>query len=175
MEELSLDLEVTPGADLLQRVPLFKSLGWAETMAVAEITHIEKHPEGYKILEQDALGSALFLIKEGRVAVRHREQNGEVRELAVLRDPELFGEMSLLQDNLVSADVVALTPVELIVMPRKEFESVLDRNPTLAIKVYKSFCRSISDKLRKANTRLYDATQKISDYAKALGFPKGTG
>src|SRR5207253_1594837 len=132
--------------------------------------------EGSKILEQDSLGSALFIIKEDKVAIRRREPvNGEVRELAVLRDGELFGEMSLIEDQLVSADMIALTPVELLVMPRREFELLLEKNPALAAKIYRTFCQSLSNKLRKSNTRLYEATNKLGDQAKALGFPKGRG
>ena len=172
--EITLDLPMAPGADLLQRVALFKTLGFEDTLSLAAITHVMKREEGASILEQDSLGSALFIIKEGKVAIRRREPNsGEVREIAALREGELFGEMSLIEDQLVSADVVALTPVELLVLPRKEFEGLLQKNPALAAKIYKAFCRSLSDKLRKANSRLYEATQKSTDQAKALGFPKG--
>jgi CRP/FNR family cyclic AMP-dependent transcriptional regulator len=174
LDEISLDLPVMPGADLLQRVTLFKTLSFTETIALSEITHVEKRAEGATILEQDSLGSALFIIKEGKAAVRRRELvSGEAREVAVLREGELFGEMSLIEDQLVSADVVALTPVELLVLPRKEFEGLLTRNPALAVKIYRAFCRSLSDKLRKANVRVAEATNDAGDHAKALGFPKG--
>jgi CRP-like cAMP-binding protein len=174
--EISLDLPMSPGADLLQKVALFKTLGFQETLSLAEITQLLKVPEGDKILEQDSLGSALFIIKQGSVAIRRREPvDGVVRELAVLREGDLFGEMSLIEDNLVSADVVAVAPSELLVLPREDFEVMLDRNPSLAAKIFKAFCRSLSDKLRKANTRLYETTRNLSDQAKMHGFPKGRG
>ena len=176
MDEVSLDLQIAPGADLLQKVALFKTLGFEETLALSSITHVEKKGEGHKIIEQDSLGSALYIIKEGKAAVRRRDPvSGETRELAVLGTGELFGEMSLIEDQLVSADVVALSQVELLVLPRKSFESMLSSNPTLAAKIYRTFCKSLTDKLRKANTRLAEATNKVSDQAKAHGFPRGRG
>ncbi len=175
MDELSIDLPMSPGADLLQRVPLFKTLGFEETLSLASITHLEKRAEGNAILEQDSLGSALFVIKEGKVAVRRREADGSMKELAVLREGELFGEMSLIEDQLVSADVVALSPVELLVLPRRAFEVLMEKHPPLASKIYRTFCKSLSDKLRKSNAKLAEATGKPSDHAKALGFPKGRG
>jgi CRP-like cAMP-binding protein len=173
VEEVSLDLPLMPGADLLQRVPLFKTLGFQETMSLSQITHVMRKDEGATILEQDSLGSALFIIKEGKAAVRRREASGEVRELAVLGAGELFGEMSLIEDQLVSADVVALSAIEVLVLPRRDFENLLAKQPALAAKIYKTFCRALSDKLRKANQRLAEATGKAGDHAKALGFPKG--
>ena len=174
MDEVSLDLPMSPGADLLQKVALFKTLGFEETMSLAGITHLEKKTEGVKILEQDSLGSALYIIKEGKVAVR-RNDAGTERQVAELSEGQLFGEMSLIEDQLVSADVVALTLVELIVLPRRSFEKLLEKNPALAAKIYRAFCRSLSDKLRKANQKNFESSKSAGDHAKALGFPKGKG
>ena len=176
MDEIILDMPVSPGADLLQKVPLFKALGFEETLSLACITHVVKRDEGFKILEQDSLGSALFIIREGKASVRKRDLvTGEEKEVGVLGAGDLFGEMSLIEDQLVSADVVANTPIELLVLPRREFENLLSKNATLAAKIWRSFCRSLSDKLRKSNQKNFALTNAPGDHAKALGFPKGRG
>ena len=157
MEEISLDLPMQPGVDLLQRVPLFKTLGFQETMALSEISHVERRPDGHVLLQQDSLGQALYILKEGKAVVRrHDSVTGELKELATLAQGELFGEMSLIEDQLVSADVVASGDVELLVIPRKSFENLLASNERLAVKVYRCFCRALSDKLRRANQKLAD-------------------
>ena len=158
MEEITLDLPMQPGVDLLQRVPLFKTLGFAETVALSAITHVEKREAGSAIIHQDSLGQALYILQEGEAAVRRRDPiTGEVKELATLVAGELFGEMSLVEDQLVSADVVARGDVELLVIPRRSFEALLAGNDKLAVKVYRCFCRSLSEKLRKTNQKLADA------------------
>jgi CRP-like cAMP-binding protein len=161
MDEITLDLPVTPGVDLLQRVPLFRTLGFAETMALSGICKIEEKPDGAVILHQDSLGQALYILKEGTAAVRRRDPiTGVEKELASLATGELFGEMSLIDDQLVSADVVAKGAVELLVIPRKDFERLLSSNDKLAIKVYRCFCAALSDRLRKANAKLAEARAK---------------
>src|SRR3954471_8424948 len=108
MDEISLDLPVVPGVDLLQRVPLFAKLGYEETMALAQISQVENRSDGELIIAQDSLGGALYILKEGKAAVRRRDHiTGEVKELAVLSKGELFGEMTLIDDQLASADVAA--------------------------------------------------------------------
>src|SRR3982751_7149384 len=108
MDEITIDLPVTPGVDLLQRVPLFRKLGFSETMALSGICKIEQKPDGAVILQQDSLGQALYILKDGAASVRRRDPvTGAVKELATLAPGELFGEMSLVDDQLVSADVVA--------------------------------------------------------------------
>lgn len=161
MDEISLDLPVVPGVELLQRVPLFAKLGYEETMALAQISHVETRADGEIAIHQDSLGSALFILKEGKAVVRRRDPiTGDVKELATLGKGELFGEMSLIDDQLASADVAAQGPVELLVIPRKAFEALLASDERLAIKVFKCFCRALNDKLRKANGRIAELSAK---------------
>jgi CRP-like cAMP-binding protein len=158
MDEITIDLPVTPGVDLLQRVPLFRTLGFTETMALSGICRVQREADGAVIIEQDSLGQALYILREGAAVVRRRDPGtGATRELATLAAGELFGEMSLIDDHLASADVVAKGPVELVVIPRPAFEKLLSEDEKLAIKVYRCFCAALSDRLRKANHKLAEA------------------
>ena len=158
VDEISIDLPVTPGVDLLQRVPLFRTLGFNETMALSGICRIQREANGAVIIEQDSLGQALYILRDGAAVVRRRDPvSGATRELATLAAGELFGEMSLIDDHLASADVVAKGAVELVVIPRGEFEKLLAHDDKLAIKIYRCFCAALSDRLRKANARLAEA------------------
>ena len=158
MEEehaIELDLPTAPGVDLLQRVQLFRRLGYAETLLLSEICKIEHKPDGTVIIHQDSLGQALYILKEGTALVKRRDPVTFVeKELATLSRGELFGEMSLIDDQMVSADVIAKGPVELLVIPRKEFEALLGKHDKLAIKVYRCFCAALAERLRKANAKL---------------------
>lgn len=155
VDEISLDLPVTPGVELLQKVPLFRTLGFQETMALSAICSIEKKADGQVIIQQDSLGQALYVLKEGMATVRRRDPlTGVEQELATLPQGELLGEMSLIDDHLASAEVLAKGEVELIVLPRREFEKLLASNDKLAIKVYRCFCAALADRLRKANAKL---------------------
>ena len=161
MDEIILDLPVSPGVDLLQRVPLFRTLGFHETMVLSAICSLEKKPDGEVIIYQDSLGQALYILKEGEAVVRRRDPiTGVEKELAQLKQGELLGEMSLIDDQLASADVVAKGEVELLVIPRKEFEKLLASNDKLAIKVYRCFCKALADRLRKANAKVADLRAK---------------
>jgi CRP/FNR family cyclic AMP-dependent transcriptional regulator len=155
MEAIDIDLPVTPGVDLLQRVQLFKRLGFAETMALSGICKIEEKADGAVIIHQDSLGQALYILKAGAARVRRRDPlTGDEKDIATLSTGELFGEMSLIDDQLASADVIAKGAVELLVIPRRDFETLLSSNDKLAVKVFRCFCASLSDRLRKANAKL---------------------
>ena len=72
--------------------------------------------------------------KEGAALVKRRDPITNVeKELATLAQGELFGEMSLIDDQMVSADVIAKGPVELLVIPRKEFEALVAKDTAAAV------------------------------------------
>lgn len=156
-----MELELTgfgelEGTELLQKIPLFSRLTYDETARLAPIIQHVKVAEGAVVIEQNALGDALYVIEEGEVRVS-REVEGQPErdeELGRLHTGELFGEMALLDDLLTSARVTALRPTRLLKLPKADFERLLQADDKLAVKVYRSFCRTLSDRLRRANQSL---------------------
>lgn len=153
METLAGFFDGVEGIELFQKLPIFRGLNFDETTRLAAIARTESRPSGDVIVEQNALGEALYVLKEGTVAVVKTDGAREVR-LGGMGPGELFGEMTLVDDVLTSARVVAETPVELFVLPRRDFDALLSTDTALALKVYKAFCRTLSDKLRQHHQRL---------------------
>ena len=144
------------GIELLQKIPLFSRLTYDETARLAPIIQHVDVGAGAVVIEQNALGDALFVIQDGEVRVS-REVEGDAghdEELGRLETGELFGEMALLDDLLTSARVAAMKPTRLLKLPKADFERLLQADVALAVKVYRSFCRTLSDRLRRANQML---------------------
>lgn len=150
------------GTDLIQETFLFKFLNFDETIELARIISREDRPKGQTIIEEGALGQALYLVESGRVKVYKGE--GRAREeLAVLGEGEMFGEMSLIEDELTSASVVADTKVTLLVIKRKDLESLMEGNLEVALKIYKTFCHTLSERLRRTSGELSRYKAKYDD------------
>jgi CRP-like cAMP-binding protein len=150
------------GIELLQKIPIFSRLTYDETARLAPIIQHVDVGEGAVVIEQNALGDALYVIQDGEVRVSreaegqpgHHQEAGHDEELGRLKTGELFGEMALLDDLLTSARVTALRPTRLLKLPKSDFERLLQADAGLAVKVYRSFCRTLSDRLRRANQML---------------------
>ena len=82
-------------------------------------------------------------------------------EIGRLREGDLFGEMSLIDDLLTSARVTTVGECRLLKMPRDRFEALLKSDDKLGVKVFKSFCRTLSDRLRRT-TSMLAKTQALS-------------
>lgn len=141
--------EQMDGVELVQKLPLFRTLTFDETRALFAIAHAEKRAAGEVVIEEDSLGSALYIVKRGTVRIARRGT-----EIGTRGPGELLGEMSLVDDVLTSAEVKADGDVELLVVPRKDFDALMAKDQALALKVYKAFCRTLSERLRHTNDLL---------------------
>lgn len=158
-----MELELTgfgefEGVELLQKLALFQKLTFDETTRLGSIIQYLDVPAETIVIEQNALGEALYIIAKGEVRIsRDADLDGEHSAnevLGRLKDGELFGEMSLIDDVLTSARITTDTPCRLLKMPRAAFEEMLAADDKLAVKVYRSFIRTMADRLRRANAQL---------------------
>ncbi len=122
-------------------------------MRLAGLCKTERVPKGSVIVNENALGEALYIIRSGRVTVFKGDQDHPV-ELGQMGPGELFGEMSLIDDVLTSASVMASEDADLFVLPRHDFDKLIASDKTLAYKVYRSFCHALSEKLRQLHQKL---------------------
>jgi len=88
----------------LRSVPLFAALTGEDLRAVAEIVQPLDVSAGEKIFSEGDPGENLFLVLEGEVAI---ESSG--REVALLQEKDVLGELAVLDKEPRSADAVART------------------------------------------------------------------
>jgi len=85
---------------------------------------------GELIIREGQIGRELFSIVNGEVEVLSPGGKGEV--IARLGPKAVFGERALLEDMARTASVRAATPVDLIVVGRSDFKSLVESFPALA-------------------------------------------
>lgn len=157
-----MELELTgfgevEGVELLQKLPIFAKLTFEETNQLAAIMQRSSVPAEHILIEENSLGDALWIVQSGEVKVSRGQAGGEhlpSEELGRLGVGDLFGEMSLIDDLLTSARVTTTQPSTLLKLPKADFEKLLRSDDRLAVKVYQSFARTLSDRLRRANLLL---------------------
>lgn len=137
------------GVELVQRLPLFRTLSFEETRRLFAIATPRRMYKGEVLIEERSVGEALHIVQAGTLRVT---RGGTF--LGCVGPGELLGEMSLVDDVLTSGRVAADTECEVLSIPRSAFDVLMERDPPLAIKVYKAFCRTLADRLRRANNHV---------------------
>ena len=141
-------------AELLKRVPLFKSLSDAQASALALATEKRRFRRNQVIVELGQKSDALFIILSGQARVTLASEKGREIVLALLESGDSIGEMSLIDYQPHSATVTADTPLDALVLGQDAFHNCLVQNGQLGITIMQELVL----RLRKAN-------QKISDLA----------
>ena len=117
-------------AELLARVPLFAGLPKRHLRAVAGIAQEKQFPDKTVIAEEGKAGGDFYVIVEGQASV---VRGG--RKLARLLPGDFFGEIALLDEGPRMASVVSETPLAAMVINRKPFQAILEREPSIVLKM----------------------------------------
>ncbi len=79
-------------------------------------------------------------IQEGECEVL-RDEGGTKKQIAVLRSGDYFGEMAVLSDLSLNATVRALSPTNVLVIPKDDFDMLTSNVP-----VFDQFFRELAQK-----------------------------
>lgn len=80
-----------------------------------------------KLINQGKIGQELFVLLNGSVNVIRRETTGLKVQVAQLHAPAVFGEVGVVLDTERTADVIATTDIEVLVVTKKIFSEMLQR------------------------------------------------
>jgi len=92
---------------LLENMPMFKSLNAYERMNVADALFSKNYADGEAIIKQDDEANDMFFVEKGSVRIV-REQDGQSKELATCESGGYFGELALLTKKPRAATVYAV-------------------------------------------------------------------
>ncbi len=121
------ELEVSTA---LGKVPFFSGLSKKLLKTIVNSGREVSFKEGSTIVRQGGMGVGFFLILDGQVEVK---KGGKV--LAELSPGQFFGEMSLIDDQPRSADVVATAPTRCFGLTSWSFSGILKSNPEMAMPI----------------------------------------
>ncbi len=148
--------------NLLKSVSLFYDLSDKELGYISSRMITKNFETGSLIFMENSEGEKCFFVSEGSVKVTRLSKDGKEVILAMLNKGEFFGEMALLDGESRSANVIALEKTEVLTLNRKDFLSVLEEYPQIAIQLLKE----MAHRLRKSDRQI--ASLSLSDAEKRI-------
>jgi len=108
-------------------------------------------------------GNDFYFIQEGRVKITKTVGNMQ-KTLDVLVAGDIFGEMSILEEQPRSATAIAIDKVRVLNFNRDNFDTLMAGNPQLAFRLLVIFSTRIYDAKRRLQILLLDDLQgKVAD------------
>jgi CRP-like cAMP-binding protein len=135
----------------LSQVSLFQDLGPAELEEIALMCTRKTYSSTTSIIMTEDEEHSFYVIGSGKVIVKAIDPSMREKILAHLEPGDFFGEMSAIDSEPRSADVVAGDgEVEVLVFSQKDFLDLLQNYPSVHLALSREFCR----RLRIINHRL---------------------
>ena len=149
--------------ELLQSVSIFWDLNEDELGHIADKMVAKHFENGNYIFLEDSEGEQCFFVLEGSVKVTRLSKDGREVILAMLNEGEFFGEMSLLDGESRSANVIALEKTKVLTLDRNDFIEVVNDYPQIAVQLLKELARRLRKSDRQiASLSLSDAEKRIA-------------
>lgn len=137
----------------LMQISLFERFAGdrAALEKIAALIRTRAYPPSRYILREGESGADMFILNQGAVRVEKRTLANDKFTVVNLKDDMnvFFGEMALLDDDVRSASVFAVTDVECYVIRKADFERLCETHPEIGYGVMREIARSLAGRLRK--------------------------
>jgi CRP/FNR family cyclic AMP-dependent transcriptional regulator len=141
-------------ADLLEQSAWSLSFNRSDLMILVEFMKACSGGPGTVLCKEGDTESFMGIVIEGSATVLKSSLDGSSKAVGRLGKDKSFGEMAVLNREPRSATVVADTDVRLLVLPRAEFDRLLDSQPKVAAKFLLRIARLLSQRLRETTGQL---------------------
>ena len=119
-------------AKVLARSYVFGGLDTEQLDRLARECRVRRYDKGEQVFARGDLGGGMFLVGEGSVALSVSSADGGEVTLAVLKPPQTFGELAVVDDRPRVATATARTPSLVVCIPRPQVLRLLRQSPEVA-------------------------------------------
>jgi len=150
-------------AEYLRSVSIFSDLSDVELVSISKKMTPYSYSKGEFIVMEEMEGQQCYFITHGSVKITRSSKEGREVILAILTAGEFFGEMSLLDGETRSANVLTLEETKVLALNRNDFMTTLEEYPRVSIQLLKE----LTIRLRKSDLQIASLT--LSDAEKRIG------
>ena len=123
----------------LKNIPLFSELEDDDLLAISKVAVRQSFRKDNMVLIEEEVGSTMFIILDGRVKISRISDEGREVILSIMSEGDFFGEMSILDGQARSANVVTLEDSTILIIHREDFLQMMHDFPQIAINLLKSW------------------------------------
>jgi CRP-like cAMP-binding protein len=167
-------------APLLRQIPMFEHLAAEDLEQLSGLLQQRRYNKGEVIFHQGDVGTALFIVRKGEVAIRLSSSEGKEVILALLGRGDAFGELALLDGEPRSTDAVSRDESDLLRLNQEDFRRFLSERPQVAMGLLAVLSRMVRRVTQLVHDSAFlDARARLArvllDLARTQGQPAAEG
>jgi CRP-like cAMP-binding protein len=151
---------------IFERHFLLGKLTTSEIDTLLTYSRVERYRAGKEIFAKGSPGDSMMAVVSGTAKMTSVSADGKEIVLNIMNPGETFGEFALLDGGERSADAIAMTDCELLVLRRRDFMPILENHPEMCMILLRILCQ----RLRQTSEQVEDVLFRHleSRIAKAL-------
>lgn len=158
----------------LENFSFFNILSKEDRAKLGKMALMEKIPKGQVVYTSGQTADSFYLVKEGKVKIVHRSDNGKEIILAILGPGEIFGELSVTGKEIREEIAVAGEETLICRFQIDEFQQVLESSPGFMLQI----TRTIGQRLEKVQRSLErimfrTAEERVKDFLRDIAVEQG--
>lgn len=143
-------------ASLLRRVDILADLDAAELEILQGYLEETECGADDTVFNQGEEGRDLYIVSDGRVAIRVSAQDGSSVDVAELGPGDFFGEMAIFEDAPRSATCVMVDGGRLYRLRKADFFALMEQHPRTAIRIMSRMVAITTSRLNTTSSFLSD-------------------
>ena len=143
--------------DILKQQVLLEGIEEAGLSKIAMITKQVSVKKGDQLFKEKDETKGLWLVHAGKIEISRITADGWRQTLVVLPAGHFFGELSILENRKHVASATALEDTELLLIPKEDFDDLVQKDCDLALKLVMKLAIAMSKNLRRMNDKFLSA------------------
>jgi CRP-like cAMP-binding protein len=137
---------------IFERHFLFGKLSPDEIDTLLHYARVERYPAGEEIYAKGSPGQSMMAVLRGTAKMTSVSRDGKEIVLNIMHPGEIFGEIALLDGEERSADAVAMTDCDILVLHRRDFMPILEKRADICLILLRILCQ----RLRQTSEQVED-------------------
>ena len=137
---------------ILEQNFLLGKLSHSEIDTLLAYSRVERYPAGEEIYAKGAPGQSMMVVLRGAAKMSSVSLDGKEIVFNIMHPGESFGEIAILDGKERSADAVAMSNCELLVVNRRDFLPMLEKHADICMTLLVILCQ----RLRQTSEQVED-------------------
>jgi len=116
---------------ILEEIPLFDGVKPSVLKTISNHISIKKYKRNQVVIHEGDINEHFYIIKMGEIKVYRKNKYNQDIVLALLHEGDFFGELSILDENAASANVITIQPCELLCIHDRQLLKMMKTIPCI--------------------------------------------
>ncbi len=143
--------------DFLKQVELFKGLDDSAISIVADRLGKRSYQKGQMLFSENNPRKEIVIIRSGKVVLFKKTPFGKENIISYFGQYDFLGEGTIIDDSPHSTSGRAESKTTVYYITREDLNAVFEKNGPIAMSVYSYIAKTISRRMRQANTRVLNS------------------